>query len=151
MAFLHRVYYTSNEIGSYSGPTQGLKLWACSVQKASSFTIGLVVWVTWASSNKHFQPIIWAWFDPWVHHLIVAAFCKSEWNFLTLVCVHPHSITLIISWASMANFRPWSYYQANLYEFSHLQYLHIPSFASFVSLIMKSRLMKYFTQSQMYN
>jgi len=32
---------------------QGLKLWASSVQKASSFPIRLVVWVTWASSNKY--------------------------------------------------------------------------------------------------
>ena len=37
---------------------QGLKLWASSVQKGSTFTIGLVVAVTWASSNKHFQPTI---------------------------------------------------------------------------------------------
>jgi len=33
---------------------QGLKLQASSVQKASSFPIGLVVRVTWASSNNHF-------------------------------------------------------------------------------------------------
>jgi len=38
---------------------QGLKFWASSVQKASSFPIGLVVRVTWASSNKHFQPTIY--------------------------------------------------------------------------------------------
>jgi len=31
-------------------------LWASSVQKASSFMIGLVVWVTWASSSKNFWP-----------------------------------------------------------------------------------------------
>ena len=40
------------------------------VQKASSFPIGLVVWVTRASSNKHFQPTIWAWFASWALHLI---------------------------------------------------------------------------------
>jgi len=33
---------------------QGLKLQASSVQKASSFPTGLVVRVTWASSNNHF-------------------------------------------------------------------------------------------------
>ena len=48
---------------------QGLKLWASTVQKAYSFPIGVVVWVTWADSNKHFSTYnMWALLASWVHH-----------------------------------------------------------------------------------
>jgi len=69
---------------------QGLKLQATTVQKASSFPIGLVVRVTWAGSNNHF----------------VATLGKNS-----IVLPHPLPSIAKNPWSAtgldiMANFRP---------------------------------------------